>query len=129
MPALNSFDYAIVRVVPRVERGECLNVGVILICRTRRFLGALIELDPARLLALFPDSDMALIEEHLATIPRICEGGTEAGSIGRLSQSERFHWLVAPRSTIIQTSPAHSGLCEDPVAALEHLMKTLVRIP
>ncbi len=129
MHALHSFDYAIVRVIPRVERGECLNAGIILFCRTRRYLGALIELDEKRLLALFPDCDMSLIEEHLATIPRICKGGAEAGYIGQLSQSERFHWLVAPRSTIIQTSPAHSGLCSDPDATLEHLVKTLVRLP
>lgn len=127
MHVRSSFDYAIVRVVPRVERGECINVGVILFCRTRRFLNALIELDTQRLLALSPDCDLALIAEHLATIPRICKGGVEAGYIGQLSQSERFHWLVAPRSTIIQTSPTHSGLCEDPATTLEHLMNTLVR--
>ncbi len=129
MHAHSSFDYAIIRVVPRVERGECINVGVILFCRTRRFLSALIELDVQRLLALAPDCDMSLIEEHLATIPRICAGGAEAGYIGQLSQSERFHWLVAPRSTIIQTSPTHSGLCTDPAATLEHLMQTMVRLP
>ena len=128
MHARSSFDYALIRVVPRVERGECINVGVILFCRMRRFLHALIELDRQRLLALDPDCDMTLIEQHLATIPRICEGGTEAGYIGQLSQSERFHWLVAPRSTIIQTSPAHSGLCTDPAATLEHLMATMVRL-
>jgi hypothetical protein len=129
MHAHSSFDYAIIRVVPRVERGECINVGVILFCRTRRFLSALIELDVQRLLALAPDCNMALIEEHLVTIPRICAGGAEAGYIGQLSQSERFHWLVAPRSTILQTSPTHSGLCTDPMATLEHLMETMVRLP
>ena len=129
MHALSSFDYAIVRVVPRVERGECINVGVILFCRTRRFLHALVELDTQRLLALDPDSDIALIEQHLATIPRICEGGAGAGRIGQLSQSERFHWLVAPRSTIIQTSPTHSGLCTDPAIVFDHLMETMVRLP
>lgn len=129
MHARNSFDYAIIRVVPHVERGECMNVGVILFCRMRRFLHALIELDRQRLLAFAPDCDMALIEQHLATIPHICAGGAEAGYIGQLSQSERFHWLVAPRSTIIQTSPTHSGLCADPAATLEHLMETLVRLP
>ncbi len=128
MHARSSFDYAIIRVVPRVERGECINVGVILFCRTRRFLSVLIELDAPRLLALAPYSDVALIEEHLATIPRICAGGAEAGYIGQLSQSERFHWLVAPRSTIIQTSPIHSGLCTDPTATLEHLMEMFVRL-
>ena len=128
MHVRSSFDYAIIRVVPRVERGEYINAGIILICRTRRFLSALIELDGQRLLALAPNCDMALIEQHLATIPRICAGGAEAGYIGQLSQSERFHWLVAPRSTIIQTSPTHSGLCTDPAATLEHLMETLVRL-
>ena len=129
MHAHSSFDYAIIRVVPRVERGECINVGVILFCRTRRFLRALIELDTQRLLALDPESDIALIKQHLATIPRICEGGAEAGRIGQLSQSERFHWLVAPRSTIIQTSATHSGLCTDPVIAFDRLMETMVRLP
>src|SRR5579863_2523376 len=101
MHAHSSFDYAIIRVVPRVERGECINVGVILFCRTRRFLRARIELHLQRLLAIDPACDIALIEQHLATILRVCEGGPEAGYIGQLSQSERFHWLVAPRSTII----------------------------
>ena len=129
MPARSSFDYALIRVVPRVERGECINVGVILFCRTRRYLHALIELDQQRLLAFAPDCDINLVEQHLAMIPRICAGGAEAGYIGQLSQSERFHWLVAPRSTIIQTSPAHSGLCTDPATTLEHLMATMVRLP
>ncbi|HZU02147.1 MAG TPA: DUF3037 domain-containing protein [Ktedonobacteraceae bacterium] len=129
MPALNSYDYAIVRVVPCVERGECINVGVILFCRTRRFLGALISLDIQRLLALFPAIDIDAVRSHLDNIPLVCAGSAEAGPIGQLSQSERFHWLVSPRSTIVQTSPVHSGLCSDPAAALEHLMKTMVLLP
>ncbi|MEI6043792.1 MAG: DUF3037 domain-containing protein [Chloroflexota bacterium] len=128
MPALNSFDYAVVRVVPRVEREEFINVGVILFCRTRRFLGACLRLDQARLLALAPDLDLALIQNHLELIPLICSGGPKAGPIGQLSQAERFHWLVAPRSTIIQLSPVHSGLCVEPEATLSHLLKTLVAL-
>ncbi len=126
MPALSSYDYAIIRVVPLVERGECMNVGVILFCRTRRFLDALIHLESQRLLALAPDIDLDTLRCHLDQIPLICRGGANAGTIGQLSQSERFHWLVSPRSTIIQTSPVHSGLCSDPAAALQHLLKTLV---
>ena len=129
MPALNSYDYAIVRVVPCVERGECINVGVILFCRTRRFLGALISLDTQRLLALFPTIDIDAVRSHLDNIPLVCAGSTEAGPIGQLSQSERFHWLVSPRSTIVQTSPVHCGFCSDPAAALEHLMKAMVLLP
>lgn len=126
MPALSSYDYALIRVVPSVERGECINVGVILFCRTRRFLDALIDLDTQRLLALAPDIDLEFLRCHLDLIPLVCRGGTEAGFIGQLSLSERFHWLVSPRSTIIQTSPVHSGLCSDPAAALQHLLKTMV---
>lgn len=127
MPALPSYDYAVIRVVPRVEREEFVNAGVILFCRTRRFLQARVELDRQRLLALAPCLDLAAVERHLATIPRLCEGGEAAGPLGRLGLAERFHWLVAPRSTIIQPSPVHSGLCADPAAALEHLLATMVR--
>ena len=128
MPARSSFDYAIVRVVPRVERGECINAGIILFCLTSRFLSAKVELDERRLLALEPEVDLELVRGHLEAIPRICAGGRPAGPIGQLPQKERWHWLVAPRSTIIQTSPVHSGLCEDPARALEHLMDTMVRL-
>jgi len=129
MPALNSYDYAIVRVVPCVERGEYINAGVILFCRTRRFLDALIYLDIQRLTTLFPAIDLDMVQRHLDIIPLVCAGSAEAGSIGQLSQSERFHWLVSPRSTIIQTSPVHSGLCADPAVTLEHLLKTMVLSP
>lgn len=128
MRALSSYDYALVRVVPRVERGEFINAGVILFCRTHRFLGARIELDRERLAALARGLDPSLVERQLGAIPLIAAGGSTGGPIGQLSQSERFHWLVAPRSTIIQTSPVHSGLCSDPAATLEHLMATLVRL-
>lgn len=123
----SAYDYAIVRVVPRVERQEFINVGVILSCPAKDFLQARIELDEQRLLALDPTLDMEAIRENLASIPAICIGGPEAGPIGQLSQRERFHWLVAPRSTIIQTSPVHLGRCTDPLAALQHLMDKMVR--
>jgi hypothetical protein len=129
MPARSSFDYAIVRVVPRVEREEFLNVGAILFCRTRSFLDARIELDTQRLLAFAPEVDLAELREHLAVIPLVCRGAAEGGPIAALSQAERFHWLVAPRSTIVQPSPVHSGLTTDPAAALEHVMDTVVRPP
>jgi hypothetical protein len=125
----NSFDYAVVRVVPRVDREEFLNAGVILYCLQQGFLGAAVELDERRLLALAPDVDLALVSTHLEALPRICAGGAEAGPIGQLPQKERWHWLVAPRSTILQTSAVHSGLCEDPGAALQQLMDRMVRLP
>lgn len=123
------YDYAIVRVVPRVERQEFINAGAIVSCQTRDFLEARIELDEARLLALAPDIDLQTVRDNLASIPLICRGGVQAGTIGQLSQRERFHWLVAPRSTIIQTSAVHAGRCDDPAAALQHLMTTMVRMP
>src|SRR5215207_9779770 len=123
----SSYDYAIVRVVPRVERGEFINAGVILFCRTRRFLGARIELDARRLVALAPQFDIHELNRHLAIIPLVCAGGADAGPIGVLSLAERFHWLVAPRSAMIQTSPVHSGLCDAPEAALADLLESLVR--
>jgi len=127
VPAPCSFDYAIVRVVPRVEREEFVNAGVVLFCLERDVLAARVELDRERLRALAREVDLALVEEHLAAIPRIAAGGEGSGPIGRLSKRERFHWLVAPRSTIIQVSPVHAGLCEDPERALEHLMDRMVR--
>ncbi len=129
MPASNAFDYAIVRVVPRVEREEYINAGVIQFCRRLRFLDARIELDLERLAALAPDLNPTLVQEQLDVIPRVCSGGTGAAPIGLLPQAERFHWLVAPRSTIIQTSPVHSGLCENAEAELDHLLTTMVRRP
>ncbi len=126
MPERSAFDFAIVRVVPRVEREEFVNVGVILFCRTRQFLKARLHFDSGRLAALDPTLDLKTVQEHLALIPRICEGGTGAGALGELSQSERFHWLVAPRSTIIQIAPVHSGVCDDPQAALDDLFARLV---
>ncbi len=126
MHAPNSYDYALIRLVPRVEREECLNVGVVLFCRTLGFLGARIDLNAARALALSPDLDLTAIQQQLDTMMHICQGGPEAGPLGKMSQSERFHWLVSPRSTIIQISPIHEGVCDDPEAALEHLLKMMV---
>lgn len=127
MPAPATFDYALIRVVPRVERGELINAGVIVYCRARDFLAARVELDRERLAALAPDADPDEVQAHLDCIPRVCAGAADAGPIGRLSRAERFHWLVAPRSTVVQTSPVHSGLCGDPAETLERLMQTMVR--
>jgi hypothetical protein len=120
------YDYAVVRVVPKVDREEFINAGVIISCPDLSFLEARIKLDESRLLALDPNIDLDLVRNHLATIPTICRGGDAAGSIGQLPQRQRFHWLVAPRSTVIQTSPVHTGRCGDPAAALEHLVATMV---
>lgn len=122
-----AFDYAIVRVVPRVERGEQINAGVIVSCPTADFLAAKIELNEARLRAIAPDADVAEIEAALAIIPLIAAGDPKGGPIAALSRSERFHWLVAPRSAIIQPSAVHTGLCDDPAAALDQLLARLVR--
>lgn len=126
MPAPSSFDYAVVRVVPRVEREEFINAGVILFCRSRRFLGARIALDRQRLTILDPCLNPEEVERHLALIPLICAGGPNAGPIGILPLADRFHWLVAPRSSIIQTSPVHTGLCTEPDQVLAHLLETMV---
>ena len=128
MPAPRTYDYAIVRVVPRVERGEFVNAGVIVSCAPLGFLCARIELDEARLLALDPRADLETIRASLATIPLICAGGAAAGALGRLSLRERFDWLVAPRSSTIQTSAVHTGRCDDdPAGTLDKLVATMVR--
>ena len=126
MPDKFRYDYAVVRVVPKVDREEFINAGVILSCPDLSFLEARIKLDETRLLALDPNIDLDLVRNHLETIPTICRGGHEAGTIGQLPQRQRFHWLVAPRSTMIQTSPVHTGRCHDPAAALERLVATMV---
>jgi Protein of unknown function (DUF3037) len=122
-----TYDYAIVRVVPRVERGEQVNVGVILSCPDADFLEARIEPDEARLLAIDPAIDLEAMRAHLATIPAICRGGADAGPIGELPPRGRFRWLVSPRSTMIQTSAVHTGRTADPAASLEQLVAKLVR--
>jgi hypothetical protein len=116
----------VIRVVPRVEREEFVNVGVIVSCPALDFLAARIEVDESRLTALDPAIDLEAIRTHLGTIPAICAGGEAAGPIGKLTPKERFRWLVAPRSTVIQTSPAHTGYLDDPEQALEQLMKSMV---
>ena len=127
MPAEYTYDYAIIRVVPRVERGEQVNAGVILSCADVDFLDARIELDEAAVLALDPAVDIEAVRATLATIPAICRGGADAGPIGALPARGRFRWLVSPRSTIIQPSPVHTGRTTDPAACLEKLMDRLVR--
>lgn len=129
MPDRRSFEYAVVRVVPRVERGECFNAGVVVWCRSLMWLGARVALDHARLVALAPDADVPMIAAHLESIEKIAAGGAQAGPIGSLEAPERFRWLVAPRSTTIQVSDVHEGLCEDPAQALAHLFETLVLPP
>ncbi|MEI8333930.1 MAG: DUF3037 domain-containing protein [Chloroflexota bacterium] len=123
------FAYAIVRVIPHVERGESINVGVIVGCRPRRFLAARVALDAARLRAIAPDCDEDEIRRHLDAIPRIAAGDPAAGPIAALSQPERFHWLVAPSSTVVQPSDVHTGMTADPATTLEHLFRTLVLPP
>ncbi|MCW5638294.1 MAG: DUF3037 domain-containing protein [Rubrivivax sp.] len=121
------YDYAIVRVLPRVERGERINAGVILSCPASGYLRARIELDEAALRCLAPQADLEPIRAALAGIEAVCAGGPAAGALGTLSARERFHWLVAPRSTSVQVSAVHTGRCGDPDAALEDLMRKLVR--
>lgn len=127
MPAECTYDYAVIRVMPRVERGELINVGVILSCESLDYLNARIELDAERLRALAPDIDIDAIREGLAIIPAVCAGGANAGPIGELPSRGRFRWLVSPRSTMIQMSPVHTGRTCNPAATLEHLLNTMVR--
>lgn len=121
MPAPCVYEYALIRVVPRVERGEFLNVGVLLFCAQRRFLATRVAVDAGRLRALDPSLDIALLHAQLAHIPILCAGGPAAGPIGELALPERFRWLAAPRSAVLQPSAVHLGLSEDPQAALDHL--------
>jgi hypothetical protein len=124
-----TYTYAIVRVIPRVERGECINVGVVLFARGPRHLAAAIELDCARLLTLAPDIDLPTVERHLSAFLAIAEGRGEGGPLADLPPAERFHWLTAPRSTIIQTAPAHVGRTTDLNAELERLLDAYIRPP
>jgi hypothetical protein len=129
VPEPCTYDYAVIRVVPRVERAEFVNVGVIVSCPALSLLEARIELDAVRVGALDPGLDLDLVARHLATIPLICAGGEAAGPIGRLAPRERFHWLTAPRSTIIQCSPVHTGQCRAGEDVLERLVEAMVRVP
>jgi hypothetical protein len=126
MRALNSFDYAVIRVVPRVEREEFLNAGVVLFCLQKRFLQARVQAQEERWRLLWPKVDSEMVRRHLEAFVKVCQGDPDAGPIARLSQRERFHWTVAPRSTVVQVSPVHSGLCDDPGATLEELFQSLV---
>ncbi|KRC36110.1 DUF3037 domain-containing protein [Acidovorax sp. Root219] len=127
MHAAEVYDYAIVRVVPRVEREEFINAGVILSCQKSGFLQAAIALDEERLLAMDPHVDIDTVRRHLDAIVAICAGEAGCGPIAQLPFRQRFHWLTARRSAIIQTSPAHTGRCTDAAAALEHIMDRMVR--
>jgi hypothetical protein len=121
VPTTASFDYAILRVVPRVERQEFINAGVVALCLEKRYLAARIHLNADRLRALWPTADVELAREHLEAVRRICEGDPAAGPIAKLSQRERFHWITSPRSTIIQPSPIHTGVCSETDALLDRL--------
>jgi hypothetical protein len=127
VPAREDFQYAILRVIPRVERGETLNAGVVLFSRRHRFLAARTELDTAALAALSPGCDPAEVRAHLQTLERVAAGDPGGGPIAALEPSERFHWLTAPSSTIVQASPVHTGLTADPAAELDRLFATLVQ--
>ncbi len=124
MPA--AYDFAAIRVVPRVDREEFVNAGVIVYCPELKFLRARVHVDEARLAALWPDLDLDLVRKHLEAIPKICAGARDAGPIASMSVAERFHWLVAPRSTIIQISPVHAGICASPELLTEELFGRLV---
>jgi hypothetical protein len=128
MPERRDFQYTILRVVPRIERGECINVGVVLYCRQHRFLGIQIELDGARLRALAPDLDPATVQPHLDAIAAVVRGEDSASPLARLDASDRFGWVAAISSTIIQPSEVHTGLTDDPQATLEHLFRSLVQV-
>ena len=129
MSAEATYDYAILRVVPRVDRGEAVNVGVILSCPDRQFLEARVEVDDARVLALDPTVDLPTVHDTLNAIVAICRGDADTGPLGEMPQRNRFHFLVNPRSTIIQPSPTHTGRTQDPAATLDALMHKLVHPP
>nr|WP_306185721.1 MULTISPECIES: DUF3037 domain-containing protein [unclassified Streptomyces] len=121
------FEYALLRVVPRVERGECINAGVIVYCRARSYVGARTHLDEARLLALDPDADVAGVRALLRAVEGVCAGGDAAGQAARDDAGRRFRWLIAPRSTVVQPGPVHTGLTNDAAAEAERLLDLLVR--
>jgi hypothetical protein len=129
VPDRHSFNYAVVRVVPHAEREEFINVGVILSCHAANFLDAAFDVDERRLKAFAPGLDVNELQAHLEAIRLICKGGDKGGTIGGLPRRARFDWLVAPRSTIVQTSAVHAGLCSDPRRALNHLLRKMVSVP
>jgi len=126
VPEKHSFDYAVLRVVPCAERGEFVNAGVVVHCAGLAFLGCHVRVDEERLRSLWPDLDLNVIREHVASFERICAGAADAGPIARLSRRERFHWMTAPRSTVVQVSPVHSGLTDEPEKTLAELFRRLV---
>jgi hypothetical protein len=127
MPENYLFEYAVIRVVPHVEREEFLNVGIILYCSGQKFLKALYELDEARLRVFCDKLDLNELKEHVSSFDKICRGGKDAGPIGKLSMPERFRWLTAERSTMLQSSKVHPGLCTDAAEMLERLFTQLVK--
>ena len=122
----NIYEYAVIRIVPRVEKEEFMNVGIILSCPEKEFLAARIKLDEERLKAFDPSLDIETVKSYLLSIPEICLGGSGSGGIGKLTKRERFRWLTSPKSTIIQTSPVHSGYCKDPEKEIEQLLDKIV---
>ncbi|MER5494024.1 DUF3037 domain-containing protein [Streptomyces sp. NPDC002454] len=127
MSGRDVFEYAVLRVVPRVERGELINAGVVVYCRARSFVAARIHLDETRLLALDPRADLVGVRAALHGVEQVCAGGAQAGQAARDDAGRRFRWLVAPRSTVVQPGPVHTGLTTDPRAELERLVDVLVR--
>ncbi|MEV1067607.1 DUF3037 domain-containing protein [Streptomyces sp. NPDC050263] len=121
------FEYALLRVVPRVERGECINAGVLVYCRGREYVGARTHLDEAKLLALDPEADVAGVRAALRAVEGVCAGGAAAGQAVHDDAGRRFRWLIAPRSTVVQPGPVHTGLTTDPAAETERLLQLLVR--
>ena len=128
MPAESPFSYAVYRLVPRVERGEAINVSVVVFCRPLQYLAARTALDPGRAQALWPELDLEPVRAHLHALERIAAGDETGGPIARLDTTARFHWLVSPSSTIVQPSEVHTGLCADPAAELEKLFRELVTV-
>jgi len=124
--ALDSYDYAVLRVAPNVDREEFVNAGVVLHCAAHGFLKCRVHVDERRLQALWPALELDVIRQHLEAFPKICAGDADAGPIARLSRRERFQFLVAPRSTMIQVSPVHSGMCDAPETALDEIFERLV---
>ena len=121
------FEYAVIRVVPHVEREEFLNVGIILYCQAESFLHSVFEVDEERIKILCSKLDFAELRDYITSFERICQGGDDAGPIGKLPIAERFRWLTSARSTMLQTSPVHPGLCNDAQGMLDRLFEQLVK--
>lgn len=126
---MHAYEWTVLRVVPRVERGEFVNAGVVVYCRQLDYLAARVAFDEARALALDPDLDLDAVRRHLDAVVDLCAGAPAAGPNGQRPQGERFRWLAAPRSTVVQTSPLHTGLTENPEAELARLLVCMVDQP